>query len=62
MTDKTAKSQSHLSRIFKQWRRNRRAVAGAFILTAIILLAVFAPYVTKHEPHDRTCAIASSLL
>ena len=28
MTDKTAKSQSHLSRIFKQWSRNRRAVAG----------------------------------
>lgn len=51
MTDKAAKSQSHFARIFKQWRRNRRAVVGAIILTVIILMAAFAPYVTMHEPH-----------
>ncbi len=44
------KRQSQLSRIFKQWKRNRRAVVGAIILLIIIFMAVFAPFVTSYEP------------
>ncbi|NMB02489.1 MAG: ABC transporter permease [Firmicutes bacterium] len=46
----TAKQQSQFSRVFKQWMRNRRAVVGAIILLIIIGMAIFAPYVTTHEP------------
>lgn len=45
-----SRQQSQLYRIFKQWRRNRRAVVGAIILLIIIGMAIFAPYVTTHEP------------
>ncbi len=44
------KTQSQLRRIFKQWLRNRRAVVGGIILLIIIFMAVFAPYVTTHDP------------
>ena len=45
--------QSQFSRIFKQWRRNRRAVVGAIILLIIIFMAIFAPFVTRYEPQKQ---------
>lgn len=53
MAAEVSKRQSQLSRIFKQWRRNRRAVVGAFILMFIIIMAIFAPFVTNHEPQKQ---------
>ena len=53
MAIELSKSQSQLSRIFKQWRRNRRAVVGAFILIFIIFMAIFAPFVTRYEPQKQ---------
>ncbi len=48
-----SKTQSQLSRIFKQWRRNRRAVVGAVILLIIVFMAIFAPFVTRYEPQKQ---------
>lgn len=45
-----SEQQSQLSRVFKQLRRNRRAVVGAVLLLIIISMAIFAPYVTKYDP------------
>lgn len=45
-----SKRQSQLSRILKQWMRNRRAVVGGVILLVIVSMAIFAPYVTRYEP------------
>lgn len=53
MAAEVSKTQSQLSRIFKQWRRNRRAVVGAIILLTIIFMAIFAPFVTSYEPQKQ---------
>lgn len=45
-----SKSQGQLTRIFKQWIRNRRAVVGAILLLIIVAMAIFAPFVTKYDP------------
>lgn len=45
-----SKSQSQFARIFKQWRRNRRAVVGGVILVIILGMMLFAPYVTSYDP------------
>lgn len=50
MAAELSKTQSQLARIFKQWLRNRRAVVGAIFLLIIISMAIFAPYVTSHDP------------
>lgn len=50
MAVERSKSRSQFSRVMKQWVRNRRAVVGGVILFIIVFMAIFAPYVTKHDP------------
>lgn len=45
-----SKRQGQFVRAFKQWSKNRRAVVGAIILLLIIIMTIFAPYVTTHNP------------
>lgn len=50
MAVERSKSRSQFSRVMKQWVRNRRAVVGGVILLIIVFMAIFAPYVTTHDP------------
>ncbi|MBA2666941.1 MAG: ABC transporter permease [Trueperaceae bacterium] len=46
------RSERSENRLLKRFRRNRPAVVATFVLSAIILLAIFAPFVERH-PFDQ---------
>ena len=46
------KSSSLWMDVWRQMRRNRMAVAGMAILTALILVAILAPWITPQNPYD----------
>lgn len=46
----TSIQKSQTSRVLKQLFRNKRAVVGGIVLIMIVLMAVFAPYISKYDP------------
>jgi peptide/nickel transport system permease protein len=49
----TSRRQARLGQLFRQWlafRRNKLAVAGLFIVVALLLVAAFAPLIAPHDP------------
>ncbi|MFZ5880739.1 MAG: ABC transporter permease [Chloroflexota bacterium] len=42
----------NLSDFWKTFRRNRLGLAGAFLVLTSVLVAVFAPWLTPHDPSD----------
>ena len=48
----TIAEQSPLSRFIEEFRENRLAVAGAVVLTAILLIALTAPWISPQNPYD----------
>lgn len=53
-----AANQSRVYELFKNLRRNRSAVAGAFIIGFLILVAIFAPFIATHDPNLSMIGIA----
>ncbi|MEB1806350.1 MAG: ABC transporter permease [Bacillaceae bacterium] len=49
-TQKPAKSASPLQLAMRRFLRNKLAVAGIFILIFFVLIALFAPFLTTHDP------------
>ncbi len=41
-----------LSLVWKRFRRNKLAVVGLFIVSVVVLLAVFAPWISPHDPTE----------
>ena len=49
---RTAKSRSAAQMFVREFFRNRGAVIGLALFTVLVLMVVFAPYVTRHGPID----------
>jgi peptide/nickel transport system permease protein len=47
---KTPGGESFLETVFRRLIRDRAALTGTVIILALIVLAVFAPWVTRHDP------------
>ncbi len=41
------------SSLWRRFRKHKVAMIGGFILTALVLMAVFAPYVAPNDPYDQ---------
>ena len=41
---------------FKQYKKNKSAVVGLVIVTILLILAIFAPFISPHLPHEQTLA------
>jgi len=50
------KSSSLWMDVWRQMRRNRLAVAGLVILSALILMAIFAPWIAPYDPNEMDLA------
>lgn len=50
MDENTAKSRSLLGESFKQFKKNKLAVAGLIMIIIIMLLGVFAPFLALSDP------------
>ncbi len=46
----TPKKDTELRQVWRHLRRNRLAMAGIVVLTIFVLCAIFAPFITPHDP------------
>ena len=52
-----SRRQAQLGQLWRQWlalRRNPLAMAGLFIVAALLLVAAFAPLIATHDPIAQT--------
>ena len=46
-------SRSRSRRVWREFSRNRFALAGTCFMAVIVLAAIFAPYIASHDPNDQ---------
>ncbi len=49
----TPKRDTELRQVWRHLRRNRMAMAGLIVLVIFLLIAIFAPFITQHDPIQR---------
>lgn len=47
------KNSGNFSKVIRRFKRNRLAVAGAFIILFILLMAIFAPFISPYDPTEQ---------
>ncbi|MCZ8150290.1 MAG: D,D-dipeptide ABC transporter permease, partial [Roseomonas sp.] len=54
-----SRRQAKLGQVYRGWlqfKRNRLAVLGLAIVLALVLAAVFAPWIATHNPYEQNLA------
>ena len=62
MQKKKKKKQSRLREIWVQLKKNKLAVVSLFVLIAIILVAIFAPFIAQYDYREQNAKLSNASL